>query len=138
MAEKYYIDACIWKDYIENRSDRFRPLGDWALEIIKKIIRENGFFILSDHLIKELKVQYSQEELDKFFEIIPEQLIIKIETNEKQAKEAFRLKTKLNIPFGDALHAVLARDNNAVLISRDKHFYELTKEIIIKKPEDLI
>lgn len=65
-------------------------------------------------------------------------MIIKIETNENQAKEAFKLKIKLNIPFGDALHAILARDNKATLISRDKHFYELTKEVNIKKPEDLI
>ena len=92
MLEKYYLDSCIWKDYFENRSDRFRPLGDWALELIKKIIKEEGLFIFSDHLIKELEKQYSHEVLDNFFEIIPIQSIIKVETTEQQAKEAFQIK----------------------------------------------
>lgn len=135
---RYYLDSCIWRDYFENRSDRFRPLGEWALRLIKKIIKENGLFIFSDHSIKELNKQYSPEELDKFFAIIPKQLIIKIETNSYQAREAFKIKKKLNIPFGDALHAIVARDNNAIMVTRDKHFYELPEEAIIKKPEDLI
>ena len=136
--EKYYLDTCIWIDYFENRSDRFRPLGDWAIELINKIIKESGIFILSDHLLKELENKYSKKSLSKLFDILPEQLIIKTETNQRQAKEAFKLKTRLSVPFGDALHAILARDNKAILVSRDKHFYELTKEVKVKKPEDLI
>ena len=38
MVEKYYLDTCIWRDYFENRSDKFRPLGDWAFSLIKLII----------------------------------------------------------------------------------------------------
>lgn len=138
MAEKYYLDACIWIDYLENRSDKFRPLGDWAIMIINKIIREGGLFIFSDHILKELLEKYPKEKLIKFLEIIPEELIIKINASEKQAKEAFKLKNKMGIPFGDALHAVLARDNNAILVSRDKHFHGLINEVNIKKPEELI
>jgi len=63
---------------------------------------------------------------------------IKIEATEKQVKESYVIKNKLNIPFGDAIHAVLARDNNALMITRDKHFYDLANEIEIKKPEELI
>ncbi len=138
MAQKYYLGACIWRDYFENRSDKFRPLGDWAFRLISKIVKENDLFVFSDRLTKELETQYSPEELNKLFSIIPENLIIRLETNEKQAKEAFELKTQLNIPFGDALHAIHARDSNSILVSRDKHFYELTEHITLKKPEDLI
>ena len=137
MIKKYYLDSCIWIDYFENRSDKFRPLGDWALRLINKIIKEDDLFIFSDHILKELEGNYSKENLSKLFEIVPKQLILKIETNKNQAKEAFKLKTKLNIPFGDALHAILARDNQAILISRDKHFYEFDF-VDVKKPEDLI
>ena len=63
MEKKYYLDACIWIDYFENRKDRFRPLGDWAIRIINKIIKENGLFIFSDHIIKELEKNYTKEEL---------------------------------------------------------------------------
>ena len=37
--------------------------------------------------------------------------------------------------YYDVLHIIMAKDNNAILISRDKHILELN---ICKKPEDLI
>lgn len=135
---KYYLDTCIWIDYLENRYDKFKPLGDWALELINKIIRDNSSFIFSDHVIKELENKYSKNELKKFLEFIPKQLIINTKTTKNQAKEAYNLKIKFNIPFGDALHTILARDNQAKLVTRDKHFIELKNIVEIKKPEELI
>ncbi len=38
----------------------------------------------------------------------------------------------------DALHAVLSRDNGAVLITRDAHFELLSFMVEVKKPENLI
>ena len=35
---KYYLDTSIWRDYYENRSDKFRPWGEWALILINKIL----------------------------------------------------------------------------------------------------
>ena len=138
MTEKYYLDACIWIDYFENRSDKFRPLGEWALQLINKIICENGIFVLSDHLMNELRVKYSSEEITRSLAILPEALTIKTGTNRKQALDASKLKEKLQIPFGDALHAILAKDNEAILVSRDKHFLELGKLVIVRKPEELL
>ncbi len=135
---KYYIDSCIWIDYFENRSDKFKPLGEWALNLINKIINEDSFFVLSDHILKELEFYYSKEELNSFLNIIPKKLINYTNTNKKQIKEAISIKNKLKIPFGDALHAVLARDNKSIMITRDKHFYRLSNKFNIKKPEDLI
>ena len=138
MTEKYYLDACIWRDYFENRSDRFRPLGDWALTLIKKIIENEEIFVLSNHLFMELGKNYSQEELNKRLDFIPEALIQIVKVSIGQTREAINLSKKLNIPKNDALHAILARDNDAILVTRDKHFYELADVAIIKKPEDLI
>ncbi len=43
------------------------------------------------------------------------------------------------VPFGDAMHAILSRDHEAQLISRDeKDFNKLKDVTIMKKPEDLI
>lgn len=135
---RYYLDACIWRDYFENRSDRFRPLGEWAFYLIKNIIKNNDMFVISDRLMIELAEEFSPEQIIKIFEIVPEQLIIKIRTKKGQFKEAYRIKRKLNIPFGDILHAILARDTKSVLVSRDKHFYELADEVLVRKPEELI
>ena len=37
----------------------------------------------------------------------------------------------------DALHAILARDNCALMITRDKHFDALVHLVEIAKPEDI-
>jgi len=48
------------------------------------------------------------------------------------------LKKKLKIPFGDALHTILAKDNEAILVTRDHHFDVVEGIVKIRKPEDLI
>ena len=138
MNKRYYLDSCIWKDYFENRSDRLRPLGDWALALIKKIISEGDLFVISNKVIEELRKDYSLEDLKSMFEIIPKTLIVEVLTNERLIKEALNIKNKFGIHFGDALHISLAKENKAILVSRDNHFYEIQTEIEVKKPEDLI
>lgn len=139
MAKKYYIDACIWIDYFENRSDRFRPLGDWALRLLQTIIEDEDMVLYSDLLIQEIcSAGYEEEKVKEILGIIKSKNLIKVEPTKEQLKESRKLALKFSIPKGDALHAVLARDNNAILIYRDKHFYELHKTVKIKKPEEVI
>jgi len=133
-----YLDTCIWRDYFENRSDRFRPLGEWAFALIKNILNEEGIILYSDLIEDELKMTYSETEIKNLLSIAPKEILIKINSSPKQLKEAVLYSKKFNIPKKDALHAILASDNDAILITRDKHFYEIWKELIIKKPEDLI
>ena len=134
--QKYYLDACIWFDYFENRKDRFRPLGEWALDLIKKIIEENALILYSDLVEAELKRRYLN--MFDMLRVVPNRLLIKVIASDAQIKEATLISKKTNIPKPDALHAVIARDNNAILITRDAHFLELQEDIIIKKPEELI
>lgn len=138
MNRKYYLDTCIWIDYFEDRTDNFRPLGERAFRLIKKILSESDLIMYSDIVDKELHKRYSLEKIQKLQGIIPPEALITVISTTKQLQESIILSRKLNIPKQDALHAILAKDNNAILISRDKHFYELEKQIQIKKPEDLI
>jgi len=138
MPEKYYLDSCIWRDYFENREDRFRPLGDWAFSLIKSIIQDNNVIIYSDLVEEELNEEFSEEKVKNIISIVPKENILKVNSSAEQLKEAIKFSKQLKIPVNDALHAILARDNNATLVSRDKHFYELQKQVRIKKPEDLI
>ncbi len=138
MPKRYYLDTCIWMDYFENRMDKFRPLGEWALMLINKIIEEGDNIIYSDIVEEELKGVYSAETILSIIRIVPSDLVIEVESSLNQLKEAMRLSKELRIPKNDALHAILARDNDVVLITRDKHFYELAEEVEIRKPEDLI
>ena len=139
MQKRYYFDSSIWRDYYENRTDRFRPLGEWALSLINKIIEDKDIILYSDFILEELKIKYSIEEINKIFDIIKKRnLLIKAQISHSQAKEAAVITKQRNVSFGDALHTILARDNNAVMITRDSHFLELTDIAEIKKPEELI
>ncbi len=138
MAEKYYFDTCIWVDYLENRTDRFRPLGDWALMLINKIIKNNWKIVYSDLTVKELSRMYGSCQIKDMFELIPSTLLIKSETLKSQIHYANRLSLNAGIPRDDALHAIIAMQNNAVLVTRDSHFNELQISLEIRKPEELI
>ena len=135
--KKYYIDTSIWRDYYENRKDKFRPLGEWALRLFQFIIENKYDILYSELIIEELSNEYSVEKINKIFEIVRD-LLLKIKISDFQAKEAGKLCKEYKIPFGDALHAVLARDNNAILVTRDKHFLELLDIVDVRKPEELI
>ena len=138
MPKKYYLDTCIWLDYWENRKNKFRPLGEWAFEVIKNIDNEGGFILFSQKVKEELEEKYSYEKIKKIISIIPNTNIIFIMENTRQLRQAVKLARTLKIPRGDALHAILAREYDAVLVTRDKHFLELSCIIKVKKPEDLI
>src|SRR3989344_3932182 len=126
MPQKFYLDSSMWRDYYENRSDSLRPLGEWALRLINNIIENQDFIIYSDFVIEELKIKYSKEEIEKIFDIAGKRsLLLKADISESQTKEAAILCRKRKLAFGDALHAILTRDNNAIMITRDNHFLEL-------------
>jgi len=136
---RYYLDSCIWRDYFENRSDRFRPLGDWALDLIKKIIHEEGIILYSDLVEDELEVVYSKDEIrNNIFSIVPKEIFLKVLISENQSKESVYYSKKLGIPINDCIHAILARDNNAIMVTRDKHFFEFKGITEVKCPEELI
>ncbi|MEM2139123.1 MAG: PIN domain-containing protein [Candidatus Woesearchaeota archaeon] len=132
----FYIDTCIYRDYLENRKDKFRPLGDWAFELFKLIINEKHILIYSDLNIAELKFSFSEKKVLEIFDIFPEKIKISITNN--NLNEAKELSKKHSLNINDALHSVIARENKAILITRDKHFLELSKIVEIKKPEELI
>lgn len=139
MAERYYIDTSIWRDFYENRRDRFRPLGEWAFEMFRKIIREKGEILYTKLVIEELSEKFNANEINKILQIAKDSgALIYVETSHEQAKEALILSRELKIPKGDCLHAIVARDNCAVMVARDRHFDELRHIVEVKKPEELL
>ena len=138
MAKKYYIDACIWRDYFENRSDRFRPLGEWAFRLIKKIIGLGDYILYSELVVRELQKYFSDDKIKSIFSLVPEESLLKASIYPEQTREARFLARKLKIPKQDALHAILARDNKAIMISTDHHYDVLTKIVETYRPQDLI
>jgi len=128
--ERYYFDTSIWLDFLENRNEPNMPKGEWAKKLIEKIIEEECKIIFSDINSLELEgLGYSPYEIDELLQDI-RQFIILVESEPAQFRKAKDISKKRGIPLFDAIHALLARDFNAILITLDKHFNEI-KDIII-------
>src|SRR3989338_468727 len=115
MVEKFYVDTSIWIDLYEDRKGyRNEPLGEYALKLFSMIKAKENKLIISDILIRELEGYYSIEEINGM--IMPlNKIIEKIFSTKEQVKEARKIAEERNLPFGDALHAILARENGFIL-----------------------
>ena len=135
MQEDFYLDTSIWLDFYEKRGKN----GELALKLILKIINQNLKVAYSDLHIKEFKnLGYSQNEINSILSIVKPNNIKHVHIDKGQLEEARKLARQRNVPNKDALHAILARDNNLQLISRDKHFEKLKDITRFKLPEDFI
>jgi predicted nucleic acid-binding protein len=128
----YYVDTCIWRDYFEDRGDNLKPIGDFAFYFFKKTLENKDTLLFSSLVITELATyNFDFIKLSSFFgEIIKE---VKISEKTNCTARAFSKLEK--IPMGDAVHYILAKENNAILVSRDKHLLFFSN---VKTPEELI
>ena len=138
MVEKYYIDTSIWIDLYEDRKGYHgKTLGDYALKLFAAIKAKNAVLCISDLLIRELEGYYSLAEINgmmKPFEKITEKII----ATKEQRVESRKIAAERNLPPGDVLHAILARDHKLILVTRDNDFKKLGDVWKYYKPEELI
>lgn len=138
MAEKFYLDTNIWRDYFEDRRDSIKPLGEFAFRFLKNCEKRKDLIIVSNAVKKELLDYYSAERVYQVFSNFKD-TIIEADYSKEQAEEAFTFWINKNkkFPLFDILHSIIARDNKAVLITRDKHFEEIgITEFYL--PEDML
>ena len=126
MSEKkYYFDTSIWLDFLEKRDEPNMPKSEWALKLVDNITNNNDTIILSDNNILELEnIGYLRYEIEDLLSSL-KYFIKYVESNSKQIGKAKDLSQKRNVPKRDALHALIARDNQAILVTLDSHFNEL-------------
>ena len=138
MKRGYYVDTSIWMDLLEGRIGyRGEKLGDYALRFFAFLKSTKRRLVVSDLLVFELKRNYSSENIIGFF--LPYQDIIKrVFFSQKEYSEAKKLAKERNLPLGDALHSILARDHQLILVTRDKHFILLRDVCSSYKPEEII
>lgn len=132
MQEEFYFDTSIWLDIHEKRDN-----SDVAKKLMERIIKEDYKVAYSDLTISELKqLNYSQQEINIILKVAKPNNIKRVHFSKEQIKEGTKLAKKRNIPKKDAIHAVICRDNNLQLISRDEHFAKLKDVTTAKKPEE--
>jgi predicted nucleic acid-binding protein len=106
--------------------------------IIMRIVEEGDIVLYSNVVEFELSCFYTKDIVKDIFSLVQSQSLKKVTIQEKRTKEAILLSKKRGIPYGDAMHAVLARDNDAILVTRDKDFTKLQDVSSHQLPEDLI
>lgn len=138
MQRRFYLDTSIWLDFFENRDEPNLPKGTWAKALIKNAIANNNIIIVSEVVKNELLVQgYSRYELEYLF--LPlKKILHHVYSTQKQFGRAKDLAKKRDIPLFDALHALLARDHRALLITLDHHFQQLADIVKPHHPQEFI
>ena len=137
MAQKFYLDTSIWRDYYENRKDGFRPLGEFAFQFLKNCEKNGCRILYSELVVHELKCDYSDEKINQVFSSF-EHFLEFLPISNEQYLEAKKLAKEITASHtSDILHAILARDNNVILVARDKHFEPLRDIVEIQLPEEV-
>ena len=137
MQKKYYLDTSIWLDFIENRNEPNFPKGEWASRLIRKIIRTNSSIVVSDVVIDELKnVGYGYYEIMAIMESLPN--VYGVSVRKKHRNRAKQIAARRNVPPGDVVHALIAKEHKAILVTLDFHFLKLRDIIRFKRPQELI
>ena len=134
---KFYLDTSVWIDVYEDRLSGNKKIGEYAFKLLCKLLASKAQIIVSKYVFMELGNYYSAEQIvgmTFYFE----KVIEKVNVTEEQIDESEKLASEREVPKCDALHAVIARDNGAILVSRDRHFDKLTDVCEIAKPEDII
>lgn len=139
MARRFYLDTSIWRDYFESRSDGIRPLGALAFQFLKECTAHRHSILVSDIVVHELRLYFPKEAVDEMFSSF-EDSILRISASRAQHAEARKewLERDKCLPLNDVLHAVIAKHNKAVLIARDRHFFEMLSSIAdVRLPEEV-
>ena len=124
--EKVLADSNIFLDYYLDRKDHLLPLGEFAFQFVKKAVECKYLVLLCDLIMEELEtaMRLKQEQIKELVlsELREKQKILFIEHDLELALNAKRIATERNLPVNDCMFALMAKTNNAIVVSRDRHF----------------
>lgn len=81
----------------------------------------------------------SDMEINSLLSMIKPDHIQRVSVTKVQFEEACRLAKQRDVPFGDVIHAILARDHEAILVSRDEKDFRKLKDVTnFREPKELI
>jgi len=140
MLKRYLLDTCIWRDFYEERfGPGGRPLGELAAKLIMKIIKKKDIILFNDKIISELRKDYSLDEINSMLNLLfLTGTVKKVRISDAALALCFEIAEERGIPSGDALNAIVAGEEDAIMVSQDKHYQLLTDFCVVKKPEQVI
>lgn len=125
---KIYCDTNIFIDYFNERTDRLRPLKDFAFEFFSKGWNCSFELIISDWLLKELRNHLKEEQIQEVLNMYRD----KNKLHTVYEKFGDRIKAReISEHWDDALHAILANKAGAdFLATRNIRHYENCEELV--------
>src|SRR3989344_6763374 len=127
MSKSFYFDTSIWIDIYCKRGIN----GEFAKRLLEKIIVNDYTIFYSDAIVAELKkLDFSENEIKTILGIVEPCKIRRIHIFKEEMLRARKLSKQRRVPWRDAMHILLAKDNCAEFVSRDKDFERL-KDIAI-------
>ena len=96
-------------------------------------VERDDEIVISDMLIQEL-MRFYPAEVESFFLFLHTS---KVRLTPEEIEEAKTLVRTRGVSFGDAAHAVLARDHDCILVTLDKGFSLLADIREPHTPEDI-
>ena len=132
MARLIYIDTNIYLDYLENRVDKMRPLGEFAYEVFRRAFGCEFKIIVSEHLLDELEKFVTEQEIGFVLgKIKSAGKEVPLEVLESDIQKANALAAQRKVPWPDTLHAVLAiRGGAECIVTRNKKDFDPFSDLI--------
>lgn len=118
------------------------PLWKFAKEFFEKAEEENSIIYYSGYLLKELMFNLDEKQFIDRLELFNYSPNFKrrILTKKEYGLAKEIKKETYAISFYDIIHLLLSKQNNSILITRDKLLMKLAKKhfVIVKKPEEIL
>ena len=105
-----YVDTNVYLDYFENRTDRLRPLGEFAFQFFRRTEKCEFEIVVSDFVLEELSKRIDEKQQEEFFKpLYRKEKIHEIKSTHKDKQKAMAV----GIHWQDSLHAILAKKAGA-------------------------
>ncbi|MFH1424376.1 MAG: PIN domain-containing protein [archaeon] len=134
---KLYVDSNVWIDLWADRMIGLIPVGHYAENMVERALACEFNLVVSDFILKEVEHNLNINAEER---LIPLKQAGKLQVEKVDSRtfaEAKTMSFERNIPIHDAMHALMARKVGALLITRDKHFQELTDIVKTLEPSEL-
>mgnify|MGYP001584870696 CR=1 FL=1 len=136
MTRRIYLDVNIFRDYLEDRKNKFgQGLENRAEKVFDRTFSCEFEIVVSDWAIRQLSQQgMLQKAMILFQQLLERNKIIRIKTDKEDIDEA-----KKSGNYDDCLHAILAKKSNAeCIVTRNvPDFLPFARLIEPKLPERL-
>lgn len=126
MGSKIYVDTNVFLDYIKDRRNHIRPLGELAYNLFRRVFACEFEIVISDITMTELKGELDRDEikilLGPFYEAGKLHLAV---SDREMTEYARKLSWEREVPKKDCLHALIAAREGCIVVTRDEHFKSL-------------